>query len=154
MGENDPANGPLPADTLVGIAFRCALVCVRPMPCEAHCAASCRLSELVLSRALPPRLIGEFTGWALAIQASAVRTVSLHPVDRKDLCGDERLAAALVAACQYQECPALCMCAATLLGSQNIGRTLSATRTVAETLRASKFMLMADETASKAIYVH
>ena len=141
MSGHDSGISSVSATTMVGIAFRCALVCLRPGQGDDVCRASCRLFELVEACALPPRLIGEFTGWALAIEASAVRAVSLRPIDSLDLCSDERLAAALVAACQYDECPALRSCAAALLGSENVGRTLGATRIVAKTLRASQFML-------------
>lgn len=141
MNRHDGAIGRLSAPTLVGIAFRCALVCVRPGQCEEAARASCRLSQMVQSCAAPPRLIGEFASWALAIEVSAARSVCLGAIESDELGSDERLAAALVAACQNFECPGLKACAETLLGTSCVGQTLTATRTVAETLRGSDVML-------------
>lgn len=122
-------------DYVAGFGFRCALTCLRP---SFACDANQQLATMIDAQALPARLTGDFISWALAIEASAERRVALLPLESPDFGADERLAVCLIAACQLNACPAFAACAEALLGSTDVGRTLTATRVVAKTLQACR----------------
>lgn len=134
-----PALGPPPqrmteADAIVGLGFRCSMACLRVCDGQTHQQARALLAAAVRFNDLPSQLIADFTCWTLAIEATSARPIVVLPPSSPSYCRDECLAIALVAACRNDTCPALHACAAALLGTDDVARTMAATQIVANTL--------------------
>jgi hypothetical protein len=129
------------AEHLVGIGFRCSLVCLRTGDVGLAGRACQRLRDALDAGRLTTDLVAPFTAWALAVEANAARPVTILPVDAGGFCTDECLAISLVAACQNNACPALTACALALLGTPDDGRVIAATREVADALREANALL-------------
>lgn len=130
---------------LVGFGFRCALTALRATRPETAIAAAAALEETLTTHELPCEARSGFLSWSLAVEACAVRPVTVLPVSALGFCRDECLAISLVAACQHDACPALRACACALLGCDHCPRVLDATNHVALMLKRFDKMLDAIE---------
>jgi hypothetical protein len=122
------------AEHLVGIGFRCSLICLRTGDMDVASHACQRLRDTLEAGKLALDLVAPFTAWALAVEANAARPVTILPVEAGGFCRDECLAISLVAACQNDACPALKACVFALLGTADTGRVMAATGDVASAL--------------------
>lgn len=127
-------------EDLVGLGFRCSMSCLRP-GLDANSSGCRLLAATIAAHGLPPSLRSHFTVWALAIDSTTERPITLNHLENPAFTPDERLAIALVAACQHPRCPALTACASALLGSSDLGQVLSATQNIAHTLSAAGTIL-------------
>ncbi len=122
-----------PGEQLVGVGFRywlhgyhsgktaCWQRCCDHFSSELGCSACAAIAGLA--------------DWVNAIRSTGLRRIELLPENCRSFCRDECLAVTLVAASEHHDCPALQVCAYTLLGGQNIEPALTAARRFADTLR-------------------
>jgi hypothetical protein len=120
------------------------MICLRTGdPAVARLAGS-RLCTALSLHGAPRALLVQFSAWALAIAADAERPIGILAIEAPGFCDDERLAVALVAACQHRACPALQACAFALMGTEYPGRALAATEAIATTLTGADALLTPD----------
>jgi hypothetical protein len=122
-----------PEIRLAVTAFRCALV--------AFALGDTQCWETgwrALREALPPGdvgpLFGQFYGFARALLMVACRPISYWPVPCRELCDDETLALAMIAAAQRRDHAATLEAASALLGTDELGDALMAAQALAAAL--------------------
>lgn len=96
-------------------------------------ALGCREANLAVSH---------LSSWVQAVNVSACRDICVGDCGRtEDFCRDERLAMTMVAACQYNTCPALRACAFALVESTRLEEVVHETETFSTVLRGLGQML-------------
>lgn len=89
----------------------------------------------------------EIDAWSTCLGRHAARKIELACLDCPHLSRDEHIAVAMVAAAQYEACPAMQMCAQALLGSDDTAAVLKSTRRVADVLMQVDLILQPDTPA-------
>lgn len=134
--------GMSPAD-LVGLSFRDWMLGFAAQDLRHWENGWCRLSsELDVSAARA--IASEIEPWVRSIAASTNRAIAIGPVGCATLCPDECLAVAMVAACQFQVCPAIEACAMALTGQGHVAETIQCATSLGLVLRASGQVLSTD----------
>jgi hypothetical protein len=89
----------------------------------------------------------ELANWVNAVHYCSLREIELLPESCPSFGRDECLAVTLVAASEHRSCPALQVCAYTLLGAENIEPALAAAHNFSRTLKRHGVSFEADLTA-------
>lgn len=123
-------------EALVGFGFRCA------MNADLYNAAQwMRTCNQVFNRELDggdvQGVLYDLMVWRDAVRSCSLRRIELLPSLCWSFCRDECLAVTLVAASEHRACPALQICAYTLLGNAEIAPVLDAAKIFGHTLRQS-----------------
>jgi hypothetical protein len=140
VGPPHPGRPTHRSERVVGLGFRCAMVCcgathLTPGLGADHAeAAVTTLRREIAAATLPSHLGHRFMAWGLAVAVQSARPLVVLPLDSVDFSRDEGLAVALVAAVQHPHCPALRSCAFALLGTDEIDRVLTTTAALADDL--------------------
>ena len=128
-------------ERLVGFGFRLWLNGFRTGDIsnweEAWCAYAGTIGAAAAKTA-----VGELSSWVRAINCYAQRRpeTSVNASDR--FCRDERVAIAMIAACQHHACPAMRACAFALLGCSMIDEVVEGAESFARTLRQAHQVLL------------
>jgi hypothetical protein len=102
-------------ERLVGVGFRCWLAGYRSGNVACWQIAWQAYAEALGSSPAKDVTCG-LARWVRTISACASRPIETWPPGCRGFCRDEQIAIAMVAASQHRCCPALQMCAATLIG--------------------------------------
>ncbi len=78
--------------------------------------------------------IADLSYWVRTVKEHTTRKIETFPSGCSGFCKDECLAVSVVAACQHKHCPALQICAAELIGSQETDRMIETAEGFAYTL--------------------
>jgi len=78
--------------------------------------------------------VGALAGWVGAVSSSAHRSIGVETEACGSFCRDERLAIAMISACQHGACPAMRACAFALLSSSAVDAVLDRAQAFAGTL--------------------
>ncbi|MEO0809683.1 MAG: hypothetical protein AAFW82_03405 [Pseudomonadota bacterium] len=70
------------------------------------------------------RAVTDLSSWVRTVIRTACRPIKTLPPGCCRFCEDEHLAISIIASCQHNHCPALKVCARTLLGSSDIDAML------------------------------
>ncbi|MEO1608951.1 MAG: hypothetical protein AAFR90_06305, partial [Pseudomonadota bacterium] len=118
---------------LVGIGFRGWLAGY-----EYHDIACWELVWNTYATALGPKkakhAVTDLSAWVRTVRQTAHRPIKTLPAGCCCFCEDERTAISIIAACQHNPCPALLVCARTLLGSSDVDAMLEEAFDFAELL--------------------
>jgi hypothetical protein len=85
--------------------------------------------------------VGQLSSWVRAIDACAQRELKTAPNDCAQFCHDERVAIAMIAACQHNACPAMRACAFALLGCSMIEDVVEGADNFAQAMREAQQIL-------------
>ncbi|MEQ1719111.1 MAG: hypothetical protein ABL907_24515 [Hyphomicrobium sp.] len=136
-----PFPGRMP-ERLVGVGFRCWLAGFETGDITSWEEAWNTYQEPLGAEAAKP-LILSLSQFVRAVKATASRDIQRYPASARGFCRDECLAISVIAACQHDARSALCTCAAALIGSNDIGDTLSGAQDFACALKAADQILSA-----------
>jgi hypothetical protein len=129
-------------ETLVGFGFRCWLGGYQTgnLECWHRCRDhfSCELGGAACAA------ISDLANWVNTIRCRGLRPTELLSECCRSFCRDECLAVTLVAASEHRHCPALQICAYTLLGADDIEPALTAAHDFNRTLRLCGISFEAD----------
>ncbi len=78
--------------------------------------------------------IADLSYWVRTVKEHTARKIETFPNGCSGFCKDECLAVSVVAACQHKHCPALQICAAELIGSQETDKMIETAEGFAYTL--------------------
>lgn len=137
---------PLPArapERLVGIGFRCWLAGLSTGDIKCWEDAWNTFSGM-LGPERAKTLLLDLSKFVRAVKATAQRDIEISPAGCRTFCRDECLAISIIAACQHNERRALAASASALIGSDDIGDTLSGAQALAAALRDANQMLRPD----------
>jgi hypothetical protein len=137
---------PLPSrapERLVGVGFRCWLtgLTTGDIGCWEQ-AFNAFNAQLGPDRART--LLIELSQFVRAVQTTAERQIEVADAGSCGFCRDECLAISIIAACQHDARPALQFSASALVGSDDIGDTISGAQTFACGLKSAKLVLAVD----------
>jgi hypothetical protein len=93
------------------------------------------------------RVLDKLAAWVRVINRTAARPIDVRPMSCKRFCRDECMAVAIVAAAQYETCPAMRACAFTLLGTSEVNGMLGCAEALAGALKEEGVRLGGAETA-------
>jgi hypothetical protein len=85
--------------------------------------------------------VGQLSCWVRAVDCYAQRELVTAPNDCAPFCHDERVAIAMIAACQHHVCPAMRACAFALLGCSMIEEVVEVAEDFAQTMREAQQIL-------------
>ncbi len=136
------ASGRLPGpERLVGFGFRLWLNGFRTGDIasweEAWCAYANTIGAVAAKTA-----VGELSSWVRAINCFAQRPLETAPNASECFWHDERVAIAMIAACQHHACPAMRACAFALLGCSMIDEVVQGAESFARTLHQAHQVLL------------
>jgi hypothetical protein len=85
--------------------------------------------------------VGQLSCWVRAVDCYAQRELVTAPNDCARFCHDERVAIAMIAACQHHVCPAMRACAFALLGCSMIEEVVDVAEDFAQAMREAQQIL-------------
>jgi hypothetical protein len=85
--------------------------------------------------------VGQLSCWVRAVDCYAQRELVTAPNDCARFCHDERVAIAMIAACQHHVCPAMRACAFALLGCSMIEEVVEVADDFAQAMREAQQVL-------------
>ncbi|MBO0765777.1 MAG: hypothetical protein J2P50_14500 [Hyphomicrobiaceae bacterium] len=85
--------------------------------------------------------VGQLSCWVRAIDCYAQRELVTAPNGCERFCHDERVAVAMIAACQHHVCPAMRACAFALLGCSMIEEVVEVAEDFAQAMREAQQVL-------------
>jgi hypothetical protein len=85
--------------------------------------------------------VGQLSCWVRAVDCYAQRELVTAPNDCARFCDDERVAIAMIAACQHHVCPAMRACAFALLGCSMIEEVVEVAEDFAQAMREAQQIL-------------
>lgn len=130
---------PFPGRTperLVGVGFRCWLSGFETGDISCWEDTWNAYRDVLGTDGAKPVVLG-LSQFVRGVKASAARDIETYPATSRGFCRDECLVISIVAACQHGERSALCACASALVGSNDIGDTLSSAQNFAAELKAA-----------------
>jgi hypothetical protein len=128
-------------ERLVGVGFRLWLNGFRTGDISSWEAAWCAYASTI-GAAAAKTAVGELSSWVRAIDCWAQRPLETAPNASKFFRHDERVAIAMIAACQHHACPAMRACAFALLGCSMIDEVVQGAESFARTLHRSRQVLL------------
>ena len=143
------ASSPLPGpERLVGFGFRLWLNGFRTGDISSWEQAWCAYAS-TLGADAAKTAVGELSSWVRAISCYAQRPLETAPNACECFWHDERVAIAMIAACQHHACPAMRACAFALLGCSMIDEVVEGAESFARTLhRVDQVLLPASADAA------
>lgn len=85
--------------------------------------------------------VSELASWVKAVSACARRDITVAPCSVRGFCRDECLAVSMIAACQYDTCPAQRACTLALIDSRLVGEVTHHAESFGTVLRCLDQML-------------
>jgi hypothetical protein len=128
-------------ERLVGFGFRLWLNGFRTGDISSWEAAWCAYANTI-GAAAAKTAVGELSSWVRAIDCWAQRPLETAPNASECFWRDERVAIAMIAACQHHACPAMRACAFALLGCSMIDEVVEGAESFARTLRREHQVLL------------
>jgi hypothetical protein len=128
-------------ERLVGLGFRLWLNGFRTGDISSWETAWCAYAGTI-GAAAAKTAVGELSCWVRAINCYAQRELETSPNACRGFCRDERVAIAMIAACQHHACPAMRACAFALLGCSMIDEVVEGAESFARTLRRADQVLL------------
>jgi hypothetical protein len=135
-----PSRFPGP-ERLVGFGFRLWLNGFRTGDISSWEQAWCAYASTIGATAAKSA-VGELSSWVRAINCYAQRELETASGASDWFCRDERVAIAMIAACQHNACPAMRACAFALLGCSMIDEVVEGAESFACTLRRAHQILL------------
>jgi hypothetical protein len=121
-------------ERLVGFGFRLWLNGFRTGDISSWEEAWCAYASTI-GAAAAKTAVGELSSWVRAINCYAQRPLETSPNASDWFCRDERVAIAMIAACQHHACPAMRACAFALLGCSMIDEVVKGAEDFAQAMR-------------------
>jgi hypothetical protein len=128
-------------ERLVGVGFRLWLNGFRTGDISSWEEAWCAYASTI-GAAAAKAAVGELSSWVRAINCWAQRPLETAPNASRSFWHDERVAIAMIAACQHHACPAMRACAFALLGCSMIDEVVQGAESFARTLHRSRQVLL------------
>jgi hypothetical protein len=128
-------------ERLVGVGFRLWLNGFRTGDISSWEQAWCAYASTIGATAAKSA-VGELSCWVRAINCYAQRELETASGASDWFCRDERVAIAMIAACQHHACPAMRACAFALLGCSMIDEVVEGAESFARTLRRAHQVLL------------
>jgi hypothetical protein len=127
-------DGGLPeAERLVGLGFR-YWVLGRQTGDIAHWERTWSLYSGMFGLCGARQALGTLSSWVSALNETTQRELRVFPDGRSDFCRDECIAVSMIAACQYNTCPAMRACAFALIECSAIDRVIGEAQGFADTM--------------------
>jgi hypothetical protein len=140
-------------ERLVGFGFRLWLNGFRTGDIASWEKAWCAYASTIGATAAKIA-VGELSSWVCAINCTAQRQLETSPNASDWFCRDERVAIAMIAACQHHSCPAMRACAFALLGCSMIDEVVEGAESFARTLhQADQILLPASADAASLLTI-